>query len=111
MSYVYNSIAFQSLHNITEKEVEPRRDKRILHERTQNKLQVYEGEMATKIDKNMFALPWEDSNMVLVVEDQELHVHKWILTSQSPVFKAMFGGHLKEASQNNITLKEKYLHR
>ena len=65
--------------------------------------------MATKIDKNMFALPWEDSNMVLVVEDQELHVHKWILTSQSPVFKAMFGGHLKEASQNNITLKEKDL--
>ncbi len=45
--------------------------------------------------------------MVLVVEDQELHVHKSILTSQSPVFKAMFDGHFREASEHKITLKEK----
>ena len=67
------------------------------------------GEMDTDYEENVFALPWEDSNMVLVVEDQELHVHKWILTSQSPVFKAMFDGHFKEASQNRIALKEKDL--
>ena len=62
--------------------------------------------MATKND-NVFASPWNDSDMVLVVEDQELHVHKWILKSHSPVFKAMFDGHFKEAGQNKVTLKEK----
>ena len=63
--------------------------------------------MATKNDKNVFASQWNDSDMVLVVEDQELHVHKWILKSQSPVFKAMFEGHFQEANQDKITLKEK----
>ncbi len=47
--------------------------------------------------------------MVLVVEDQELHVHKSFLTLQSPVFKAMFDGHFQEAGQDKITLKEKDL--
>ena len=64
--------------------------------------------MATKND-NVFASPWNDSDMVLVVEDQELHVHKWILTSHSPVFKAMFDGDFKEAGQDKVTLKEKNL--
>ena len=59
--------------------------------------------------ENVFASPRYDSDIVLVVEGEELHVHKWILTSQSPVFKAMFDGHFKEASQNEITLKEKDL--
>ena len=68
---------------------------------TQNK------EMTTKVDKNAFASPWNDSDMVLVVEDQELHVHKSILTLQSPVFKAMFDGYFQEANQNKITLPEK----
>ena len=61
--------------------------------------------MATNDEKTVFASPWNGSDMVLVVEDQELHVHKWILTMQSPVFKAMFDGHFKEASQDKITLK------
>ena len=65
--------------------------------------------MATENDQNVFASPWNDSDIVLVVEDQELHVHKWILTSQSPVFKAMFDGHFQEANQDKITLKEKDL--
>ncbi|CAB3995698.1 BTB and MATH domain-containing 36-like [Paramuricea clavata] len=64
--------------------------------------------MATKNDKNVFASPWNDSDMVLVLEGRELHVHKWILKSQSPVFKAMFDGHFQEASEARITLKEKY---
>ena len=62
--------------------------------------------MATKND-NVFASPWNDSDMVLVIEDQELHVHKWILKSQSPVFKVMFEGDFQEAGQNKVTLKEK----
>jgi hypothetical protein len=47
--------------------------------------------------------------MVLVVEDKEIHVHKWILISQSTVFEAMLEGHFLEASQHKITLKEKDL--
>ena len=64
--------------------------------------------MATK-NENVFASPWSGSDMVLVVEDQELHVHKSFLTLQSPVFKAMFDGHFREASEDKITLKEKDL--
>ena len=60
-------------------------------------------------DENVFASPRNNSDIVLVVEDQELHVHKWILTSQSPVFEAMFQGDFQEASQDRITLKEKKL--
>ena len=63
--------------------------------------------MATENDENVFALPWNDSDMVLVVEDHELHVHKSILTLQSPVFKAMFDGRFLEASQSKIALKGK----
>ena len=63
--------------------------------------------MATANDQNLFSSPWNDSDMVLVVQDQELHVHKWILKSHSPVFKAMFDGHFREASEDKITLKEK----
>ena len=46
---------------------------------------------------------------MLIVEDQELHVHRSILTLLSPVFKAMLDGHFKEASEDKITLKEKSL--
>ena len=69
----------------------------------------YQQEMATKNDENVFASPWNDSDLVLIVEDQELHVHRSILTLLSPVFKAMLDGHFKEASEDKITLKEKNL--
>jgi hypothetical protein len=62
--------------------------------------------MATNND-NEFTSPWNDSDMVLVVEDQELHVHKWMLKLHSPVFKAMFDGDFKEAGQDKITLEGK----
>ena len=65
--------------------------------------------MATKIDENVFSSPWNDSDLVLVVEDQELHVHRSILTLLSPVFKAMLDGHFKEASEDKITLEGKSL--
>ena len=65
--------------------------------------------MATKEDKNVFASPWNNSDIVLVVEGKKLHVHRWILTSQSPVFQAMLEGHFQEASQHKIPLKEKKL--
>ncbi len=67
----------------------------------------YQPEIERENDEYLFASPWDDSDMVLVVEDQELHVHKWILKSQSPVFRAMFDGHFQEAGQDKITLNEK----
>lgn len=63
--------------------------------------------MAAKEDKNVFGSPWNDSDTVLMVEDEELHVHRSILTLQSPVFKSMFDDHSKEASEDKITLEEK----
>lgn len=58
-------------------------------------------------EKNVFASPWHNSDMVLVVQDKELHVHRWILTSQSPVFETMFNGHFREADQDKIVLPGK----
>lgn len=63
--------------------------------------------MAAENDENAFISAWNDSDVVLVVEDTELHVHKWILKSQSPVFKAMFEDDFKEATQDKIALKDK----
>ena len=63
--------------------------------------------MTTKASKNLFASPWNNSDFVLVIEGIEFHVHKWILTSQSPVFEAMLEGHFQEASQQKVTLKGK----
>ena len=83
-------------------EEQPRNNKRIQHTEP-----LFYPVMATKNEENVFASPLNGSDMVLVVEDRELHVHKWILTTQSPVFKAMFEGHFQEASQDKITLKEK----
>ena len=64
--------------------------------------------MASKGNKNVFATPWDDSDLVLIVEDKELHVHRWILTMQSPVFKAMLDGHFKESSLDKITLEDDF---
>ena len=44
--------------------------------------------------------------MVLVVEDNEFHVHRYILSLQSPVFKAMFNGNFKDSQQDKVELKD-----
>lgn len=54
-----------------------------------------------------FSEPWEDSDVILVVEDEKFHVHRLILSMNSPVFKAMFKSAFKEASSNEIPLPEK----
>ncbi|XP_028398540.1 uncharacterized protein LOC114522108 [Dendronephthya gigantea] len=77
------------------------------HTATKGSTDLTEEKMATQNVRNVFASPWNDSDTVLDVENQELHVHKWILISQSPVFKAMLDGHFKEANQDKITLKGK----
>ena len=55
---------------------------------------------------NVFSEPWDDSDAVLVVEDKEFHVHRCILSLQSPVFKAMFNGSFKDSTQEKIELKD-----
>ena len=45
--------------------------------------------------------------MILVVEDEKFHVHRLILSMNSPVFKAMFKSGFKEATTNEIPLPGK----
>lgn len=59
------------------------------------------------VNENVFAKPWKKSDVVLVVQETEFHVHRSILTIQSPVFEAMFNEHFKEANQEKITLEGK----
>ena len=51
--------------------------------------------------------PWNGSDIILVVQDLELHSHKAILSLQSPVFKAMFNGQFREATAERVTLEGK----
>lgn len=62
-------------------------------------------EIETK--KHMFSEPWEDSDIILVVEEQKLHVHRLILSMASPVFKAMLSGDFKEKAAAEIPLPGK----
>ena len=64
------------------------------------------GEGQTKV-KHRFSEPWEDSDLILVVEDEKFHVHRLILSMNSPVFKAMFKSQFKEATSEEIPLPEK----
>ena len=57
--------------------------------------------------KHRFSEPWEDSDVILVVEDEKFHVHRLILSMNSPVFKAMFKSQSKEATANEIPLPGK----
>jgi len=57
--------------------------------------------------KHGFSEPWEDSDLILVVEDEKFHVHRVIMSMNSPVFKAMFKSQFKEATSNEIPLPEK----
>ena len=57
----------------------------------------------------IFSQQWNDSDVVLVVENEKFHVHRSILSLQSPVFKAMLNGNFKDAQQDKIELKgDKY---
>ena len=56
--------------------------------------------------RNVFSEPWNGSDVVLVVQENEFHVHRYMLCLQSPVFKAMFEGNFKDAQQDKIELKD-----
>ena len=57
-------------------------------------------------NSDVFSQPWNDSDVVLVVEGKEVHVHRYMLSMQSPVFKAMFNGNFKDSKQEKIELKD-----
>ena len=59
-----------------------------------------------EIEDEVFSKPWERSDVVLVVEDKEFHVHRWMLSLQSPVFDVMFNGKFKDSTQEKIELKD-----
>ena len=54
-----------------------------------------------------FTKPWKNSNVVLVVEEKEIHVHSSTLSMVSPVFEAMFNGNFKEAQTKRVVLEGK----
>ena len=57
--------------------------------------------------RHCFSEPWEDSDVILVVENEQFHVHRLILSMNSPVFKAMFKSQFKEATAKKIPLPGK----
>lgn len=62
------------------------------------------------VEHRPFSQPWEESDVVLIVEEEKFHVHRLVLTLNSPVFKAMLKSDFKEAKRGEITLPEKDAH-
>jgi len=58
-------------------------------------------------EKNPFSEPWEDSDLILVVEEEKFHAHRQILNIHSPVFKAMLNSQFTEATAKEIPLPGK----
>ena len=59
-------------------------------------------------EKHEFSCPWDDSDLILIVENQRLHVHRFILKMASPVFKAMLSSDFKEKNENELSLPGKH---
>ena len=57
--------------------------------------------------KNPFSTPSCGSDLVLVVEDKKLHVHKTVLSLHSPVFRTMFTANFAEKDAKEIKLPGK----
>lgn len=60
-----------------------------------------------KVIENPFAKPSRNSDVVLKVDNCELHLHSAVLSLYSPVFKAMFDGNFKEGITKEVHLKGK----
>lgn len=67
--------------------------------------------MATSNDSSVgppdFSEAWMFSDVVLVVEDQKFHVHRFVLALWSPVFKMMFTSEFREKRLYEIPLPDK----
>ena len=54
-----------------------------------------------------FSTAWRNSDVVLVVEERHLHVHKLVLSLQSDVFHVMFNHNFKEKNSIEVPLPGK----
>ena len=54
-----------------------------------------------------FSKPWQLSDVVLVVEEEKLHVHRCMLAMWSPVLSTMFTAQFKEQTADEIPLPGK----
>ena len=57
--------------------------------------------------KQHFSQPWKLSDVVLIVEEERLHVHRAVLAIASPVFEKMFTSEFQEKDKNEIRLPGK----
>ena len=57
--------------------------------------------------KQDFSQPWKLSDVVLIVEEERLHVHRALLAIASPVFEKMFTSEFQEKDKNEIPLPGK----
>ena len=57
--------------------------------------------------EEQFSRPWNQSDVVLIVEGQQFHVHRVILAMFSPVFSRMFSSDFKEKDSDKILLPDK----
>lgn len=57
--------------------------------------------------ENPFSKPTRNSDVVIKVENYELHLHSAILSLYSPVFRAMFSGNFKESTTREVHLAGK----
>ena len=54
-----------------------------------------------------FSQPWKLSDVVLVVEEERLHVHRAVFAIASPVFEKMFTSEFQEKDKKEIPLPGK----
>ena len=65
-----------------------------------------ENQAVQEVDQD-FSEPWEQSDVVLLVEGQKFHVHRLMLSMCSPVFSRMFSADFKEKDAEEIPLPDK----
>ena len=61
----------------------------------------------TQKSEHEFSKPWNQSDVLLIVEEQKFHVHRLILTMISPVFSQLFSSNSKEKGAGEIPLPGK----
>jgi len=60
-----------------------------------------------KVPRHRFSAPWNNSDVIFVVEKDEFHCHYRVLKANSPVFAAMFGVNFLEGKERKVDLPEK----
>lgn len=58
-------------------------------------------------ERQSFTLRWNNSEVILVVQGWDVYVHRSILSLQSPVFKAILCGQVREMTVEQMPLAGK----